>query len=79
MINFIDNSKYSVINYCFSLVESQKRADSLLRCLEELDKTLNNRKEDIRHISNTISSGSLMVTDKPQVSHVYLQHWFVPF
>ncbi|XP_071544738.1 uncharacterized protein [Panulirus ornatus] len=48
------------------LAESQTRADSLLRCLDELDNVLHDRKKDISYLSNVISSGSLMVTDNSQ-------------
>ncbi|XP_042213153.1 uncharacterized protein LOC121860162 [Homarus americanus] len=49
------------------LAESEERADSLLKCLDELGTALNNSKGDIDYISGVLSSSALMTVDDEQV------------
>ncbi|KAG7173760.1 hypothetical protein Hamer_G018906, partial [Homarus americanus] len=53
------------------LAESEERADSLLKCLDELGTALNNSKGDIDYISGVLSSSALMTVDDEQASLVW--------
>ncbi|XP_069180722.1 LOW QUALITY PROTEIN: uncharacterized protein [Procambarus clarkii] len=55
-----------LIYHDIELLESEKSADSLLKCLDELGQALEQRREDIAYIEDLLSSNSLMTVDNSQ-------------